>query len=136
MNEALFEALKERFVKGIRKSFQPCPLIGPKWLQAYPYGRPADFRFFGIRKLAKATGRPTQKVVQMLMRNVSFAGLDVDVEIKGGLLIDINEQGADRPEKPAKPERKPRRASEPDAKAKPKPAAAPSGQAAHAGETV
>lgn len=86
----LKDTLAERFVKGIRKSFTPCPLIGPKWLQEFPKGRPADFRFFGVRKLAKAIGWPPEKILRILMKNVSFAGLEIDVEIKQGVFIDIN----------------------------------------------
>jgi hypothetical protein len=74
----LFDVLKDRFIKGIRKSFQPCPLIGPKWLQEFPYGRPADFRFFGVRKLSKATGHPINHILRVLTQNVSFEGLEVD----------------------------------------------------------
>jgi hypothetical protein len=90
MASDLKKELTDRFVKGIRKSFMPCPLIGPKWLQAYPNGKPADFRFFGVRKLAKAIGRPPGTIVQILMKNVNLNGLDVDVEIKQGVLLDIN----------------------------------------------
>jgi hypothetical protein len=89
----LFDVLKDRFIKGIRKSFQPCPLIGPKWLQKFPYGRPADFRFFGVRKLSKATGYPINHILRVLTQNVSFEGLDVEVEIRGGMLIDIWREG-------------------------------------------
>jgi hypothetical protein len=89
----LFDVLKDRFIKGIRKSFQPCPLIGPKWLQAFPYGRPADFRFFGVRKLSKATGHPINHILRVLTQNVSFEGLEVEVEIRGGMLIDIWREG-------------------------------------------
>lgn len=93
MASDLKKELTDRFVKGIRKSFTPCPLIGPKWLQAYPNGKPADFRFFGVRKLAKAIGRPSGTIIQILMKNVNLNGLDVDVEIKQGVLIDINRRG-------------------------------------------
>ena len=90
----LKHTLNERFVKGIRKSFTPCPLIGPKWLQGFPKGRPAEFRFFGVRRLAKAVGRPPAKILEILMKNVSFAGLEVDVEVKQGVFIDINRKKA------------------------------------------
>ena len=93
MENELFDVLKDRFIKGIRKSFQPCPLIGPKWLQQFPYGRPADFRFFGVRKLSKATGHPINHILRVLTQNVSFEGLDVEVEIRGGMLIDIWREG-------------------------------------------
>jgi hypothetical protein len=91
--------LTDRFVKGIRKSFTPCPLIGPKWLQEFPNGRPADFRFFGVRKLAKAIGFPPAKIIKILMRNVSLRGLEVDVEIKGDVLIDLYRRDKPRAEK-------------------------------------
>jgi hypothetical protein len=55
----------------------------------YPNGRPADFRFHGIRKLAKATGRSADKVLHIMMRAVSLDGLNVETEVKG-TLIDIN----------------------------------------------
>ncbi|MCD4825576.1 MAG: hypothetical protein K8S55_13355 [Phycisphaerae bacterium] len=83
----------DRFIKGIRKSFDPCPLIGPKWLQEFPNGKPADFRFFGIVKLAKAMGYPPARVAQILMRNVSLGGIDVDVSVTDDFLIDINHKG-------------------------------------------
>ncbi len=87
--QELKDALTERFVRGIRRSFTPCPLIGPKWLQAYPKGRPADVRFFGVRRLAKAIGRPPARIVEILLKNVSFAGLNVDVEVRPDGMIDI-----------------------------------------------
>ena len=89
----LRKTLLDRFVKGIRKSFDPCPLIGPKWLQEFPNGKPADFRFLGIVKLAKAMGYPPARVASILMRNVSLSGVDVDVSLTDDFLIDINRKG-------------------------------------------
>ena len=102
--QTLKETLTERFVSGIRKSFSPCPLIGPNWLQGFPKGKPADFRFFGVRKLAKALGLPTTEIVKILLKNVSFDGLEVDV-VSGEDVIDMNRTGKKSPEKvqPAKP---------------------------------
>lgn len=116
MASELKKQLTERFVKGIRKSFAPCPLIGPKWLQEFPKGRPADFRFFGIRKLSKAIGQPPQRILKTVMRNVSFKGLDVEVEITGGIYVDIFLKGKPR----AKPRKRPQTAVDGDG-AKPKP---------------
>ncbi|MBN1555454.1 MAG: hypothetical protein JXA11_11970 [Phycisphaerae bacterium] len=86
----LKDALTERFVSGIRASFTPCPLIGPKWFQGFPQGQPADFRFFGVGKLAKAVGKPADTIIEILMKNVSLEGLPVNVKIRGGKFIDVN----------------------------------------------
>lgn len=93
--------LTERFVKGIRRSFTPCPLIGPKWLQEFPNGRPADYRFYGIRKLAKAIGQPSDKILKTVLKNTSFKGLNVDVKIVGGIYVDIFDLSQNRPAEPA-----------------------------------
>lgn len=98
MSSELNKQITERFVKAVKKSFKPCPLIGPKWLQEYSKGNPADFRFIGIPKLAKAIGRSVEKTRQILMRNLSLKGLDVDMEIVKGIYIDINAKGKLRPE--------------------------------------
>ena len=89
----LNEQIRERFIKAIQKSFKPCPLIGPKWLQEYPKGRPADFRFIGLPKLAKATGRSLDKARQILMKNLSLKNLNVDMEIVKDCYIDLNVKG-------------------------------------------
>ncbi len=101
MASDLKRQLFERFAKGIRKSFKPCPLIGPKWLQEFPGGRPADFRFFGVGKLSKAIGCTPAKIVQIMMRNVSLTDLDVNVKVlTGWWLIDINRNKKPRPVDP------------------------------------
>ncbi|HNX26948.1 MAG TPA: hypothetical protein PKK48_06025 [Phycisphaerae bacterium] len=89
MASELKKELTERFVKGIHRSFTPCPLIGPKWLQEFPNSRPADYRFYGIRKLAKAIGQSPEKILKTVMKNTSFKGLNVDVKIIGGIYVDI-----------------------------------------------
>ena len=89
MASELKKELTERFVKGIRRSFTPCPLIGPKWLQEFPNGKPADYRFYGIRKLAKAIGQSPDKILKTVLKNLSFKGLNVDVKIIGGIYVDI-----------------------------------------------
>ena len=83
------ELLKDRFVKSIRKSYHPCPLIGDKWFVFREGGAaqasketPPDFQFLGVRKLAKATGIPAQRVAKFIARNLELAGLDVRVRIE------------------------------------------------------
>ncbi len=101
MSSDLKEQITDRFVTAIRGLFKPCPLIGPKWLQEYPTGKPADFRFFGVNKLAKAIGIKPKKIIQLLVQNVSFEGLDVEAEVVHDNLIDINRKG--KPRKAPKP---------------------------------
>ena len=98
MLSGLNEQITDCCVKAIRKSFTPCPLIGPKWLQEYPQGRPADYRFVGIPKLAKATGRSVEKTGQIIAKNLSLAGLHLDMEIVKGGYINLNVKGHSRPE--------------------------------------
>jgi len=93
MLSELNEQITDCFVKAIRKSFTPCPLIGTKWLQEYPKGRPADFRFVGIPKLAKAAGRSVEKTRQILMKNLSLTDLHLDMEIVEGCYVDMNVKG-------------------------------------------
>lgn len=101
MSSDLKQQITERFVEAIRSMFTPCPLIGPKWLQEYPSGKPADFRFFGVPKLAKAIGIPPKKIIQLLVQNVSLKGLDVEAEMTHDFMIDINRKK--KPSKKPKP---------------------------------
>ncbi len=102
MASNLKKQLTDRFAKGIRKSFKPCPLIGPNWLREFPKGRPADFRFFGVGKLSKAIGCPPAKIVKIMMRNVSLADLDVSVKVlPEWWMIDINRNVKPTPAKTA-----------------------------------
>ncbi|MCK5114626.1 MAG: hypothetical protein KAR11_07690 [Phycisphaerae bacterium] len=103
MSSKLHEQIAERFIKAVRKSFEPCPLIGPKWLQEYPKGHPADFRFVGLPKLAKAAGRSIERTQQIFMKNLSLNGLDVDVKIVEGRYVDLNIKGKPRPDQKPKP---------------------------------
>ncbi len=101
MASNLKKQLTDRFAKGIRKSFKPCPLIGPNWLREFPKGRPADFRFFGVGKLSKAIGCTPARIIQIMMRNVSLADLDVNVKVLSGWwVIDINRNEKLRPVDP------------------------------------
>lgn len=87
--QELHKTINERLNAGIRKSFTPCPLIGPNWLQYFPNGKPADFRFFGVRKLAKAIGKPADAIMAILMKNVTFEGIEIDIRLREGVFIDI-----------------------------------------------
>ncbi len=88
--QELHKTINDRLNAGIRKSFTPCPLIGPNWLQYFPNGNPADFRFFGVRKLAKAIGKPADAIMAILMKNVTFEGIDIDIRLHEGVFIDID----------------------------------------------
>jgi hypothetical protein len=66
------EDLKARFIAAIGKAFPaPTPLIGDKWFVFPPGGKPADFQFLGVRKLAK-----------FVARNLDLSGLDCRVAIE------------------------------------------------------
>jgi len=71
--------LTARFIAAIRKSFNPCPLLSPKWFKYYPNGKPADFQFTGLYKLAKATTRPQALITQMIIKNLDLKGVEADV---------------------------------------------------------
>lgn len=90
MPSDLKQQITDRFVEAIRAALKPCPLIGPKWLQEFPNGKPADFRFIGVRKLARAAGLSPKKTSLMLMQTVSLEELGVDSKVVHDFLIDIN----------------------------------------------
>jgi hypothetical protein len=77
------EDIKARLIAAIRKTFPaPTPLVGPKWFVAPPGGKPADYQFLGVRKLAKATGIGVPNVARFIACNLDLAGLDVRVAIE------------------------------------------------------
>ena len=105
---SLRKQINDRFVKIIRNSYAPCPLMGDKWLQEFPHGRPADFRYFGARKLAKATGLPALAVAKMLSRNVSVSELGLTLKVAKDGVIDLNFKEGKRPaDLPSEPPPKP-----------------------------
>lgn len=114
-DEDLRQQLADRFAKGIRKSFTPCPLIGPKWMQVCPGGKTADFRFVGIRKLAKAIGCSPARILQKIMPNISLDGLGVDVEITDDFTVLMRRTASVAPA--AKPKPKPKRDTSRNARA-------------------
>ena len=75
------DKLKERFIRAIRKSFTPCPLIGDKWFHFHASGKPADLQFVGCDKLAKAMGMNRKVIAQTLVKNLHLRDLKASVEI-------------------------------------------------------
>ncbi len=83
------DELKERFVQAIRKSFQPCPLIGEKWFCFHPDGEPADLQFVGCDKLAKAMGMNRKTIAQTIVKNLYLRELKASIEITSDDRINI-----------------------------------------------
>lgn len=74
----LQEQIKQRFVNSIKKSFKPCPLIGPKWFRTSA----KTMRFIGVGKLAKATGTRESFVAKILQANLDLKGLHAKAEVQ------------------------------------------------------
>ena len=72
------EILRQRFTKAIKKTFEICPLIGPKWLRSCPSREQADFEFIGIPKLAKAMGMEISFVEKLVLKNLDKRGIDAE----------------------------------------------------------
>lgn len=82
--------LKERFVDAIKKTFPaPTPLIGDRWFVFYPKGRPADYQFIGVGKLAKATGLPPERIAKLIVKHLDLHDLNARVEIDEGCRINV-----------------------------------------------
>jgi len=95
MNSEIEQVLTDRFTRAIKRALKPCPLIGPKWFHYYPGGKPADFVFSGVGKLAKATGQKPRRITDLIMRNLNFQGVgftvrDVKVSRSGRISVFIN----------------------------------------------
>ena len=91
----LEKTLKKQFVASIKKTFiERCPLIGDKWFIFYPKGKPADFKFTGVPKLAKATSINPSSVAKFIVKNLSLKGIGADVEIteKHDILVHLKEK--------------------------------------------
>lgn len=87
--EEMKQELEKRLSKAIHGSFSPPPLVGPKWLQQYPNSKPADFRYFGIPKIAKAIGIPRQQAMYRIMRHLDLGGLGVRMYSTQDCMIDV-----------------------------------------------
>jgi hypothetical protein len=73
--------LTARFIAAIRKTFNPCPLIGANWFKYYPDGKPVDFQFAGLRRLAKAAARRPAAVAQLVIANLDLKGVEAVVRM-------------------------------------------------------
>jgi len=73
--------LTKRFKTAIRKSLPRCPLIGPKWFDYSPDGKPAHFRFTRVDKLVKATGMNAKVLAKRIANNLDLEDLNADVKI-------------------------------------------------------
>jgi hypothetical protein len=89
MEKDLQKAVTDRLVAGIDKSFDPCPLVGPKWFKTHPKGNPADYTF-DTRKLAKAMGMKSEFVAKIVLKHTDFTGLGVEVKINSQGVIHVN----------------------------------------------
>jgi len=75
------DVLAERFTEAIKKALpRSTPLIGPKWFNLHPDGKPADFQFTGCGKLAKATAMRPDKIVDRILKNLSLDDIASAVE--------------------------------------------------------
>lgn len=78
----LEQSIKDRFIDAIRKTFpHPTPLIGERWFVFSPNGKPADFQFMGVNKLAKATAMAPKRIAQMLIKNLDLGAIPALVEM-------------------------------------------------------
>ena len=82
--------LTERFRKAIKKSLNPCPLIGQKWFRFYSTGKPADFEFIGTNKLAKASKKPAQRLAETIVRNLDLGEIPAQIRITSEFVILVN----------------------------------------------
>jgi len=93
MADNVEELLKKRFIEAIRKSFQPCPLIGPKWFHYDTKADPPCFRFWGLRRLAKALGMRPEKLAERLVKEVDLGGVkaQASVEADSSIVVRLSE---------------------------------------------
>ena len=93
MDKNTRELLKERFLRAIKKSFRPCPLIGDRWFKFPSGGKPADLQFNGCGKLAKAMGHNVKYVAQLIIKNLYLTDLNAAIEITPDSKINIRLAG-------------------------------------------
>jgi hypothetical protein len=89
MAKTLEDKLRERFQAAVAKTVKPTPLTSPRWLKHFPNGRPADFRYIGVPRLAKATGRRLEKMSEALLRNLRVDDLGLRMEVRSNGWIDL-----------------------------------------------
>ena len=92
------EILRQRFAKAIRKTFEICPLIGPKWLRPCPSREQADFEFIGIPKLAKAMGMQVPFVGKLVLKHFDKRGIDAEFVLSatGKVRITLRKKAGDK----------------------------------------
>ena len=95
------EQIKERIIAAIAKSYQPCPLIGPKWFQTPQTGH-VGFEFVGAGKLAKAVHRTKQEVCRDIMANFDVVKFPAALVLKNGPTIQVipQEPKTSKPQQP------------------------------------
>jgi arginyl-tRNA synthetase len=93
---SLEDQLREKFAQAIKEMIKPPVLVGPKWLRHYRKGKPADFQYIGVSKVAKATGKDIDRVASMLLKRVDLGSMGLKVELAADGTINIWKQ------KPAK----------------------------------
>lgn len=122
MSDDLKSRLNDRLQKAIRQTFDPCPLLTDRWLQSLQSSGGKVYRFIGVRKLAKATGRSVEKTFAMLVPRIRFDDLGVTMETAGS--SDLIFRPVAPPAKPAATGKSPRpkRAATPGAAKAKKPA--------------
>ena len=100
MARDISEMLTERFKQAVAKSFEPCPLIGPKWFRYCETAVPPYFQFTGVTKLAKATGIKRTMVSQRIVEHLDVSDLDVVVSVSEEFNINVRvgEQGKAPPQ--------------------------------------
>jgi hypothetical protein len=89
MAKTLEDKLRDRFQAAVAKTVKPTPLTSPRWLKHFPNGRPADFRYIGVPRLAKATGRPVARMADALLRNLRLDDLGLRLEVRSNGWIDL-----------------------------------------------
>lgn len=81
--------LQDRFVRAIKKSFKPCPLIGPKWFLPNPPGVAADYQFAGCNKLSKAMGMNPKIIVANIIKHLNLSDMQVAIEVTADHKINL-----------------------------------------------
>ncbi len=83
------DKLREKLARAVRDMIKPPVLFGPKWLRRRPKAKAGDFEFLGVPKIAKATGKSTKRIAEMLLKRLEpeKMGLTVKVGADGLVII-------------------------------------------------
>lgn len=77
------QILKSRLIEAIKKSLNPCPLIGEKWFKFRPGGNPAHMIFIGVAKLSKASKCRPERLSNTIVDKFNRDGINVSIWAKG-----------------------------------------------------